>query len=47
MCLVASTGIEFLVRDVRVVVAELTVGSSATLMGSKRMAFWSGSVAAA
>ena len=46
MCLVASTGIELWVRDVHVVVAELTAGSSAALMGSKRMTFWSESVAA-
>ena len=47
MCLVASTGIERWVRDVHVMVAELTAGSFAALMGSERMAFWSGSVAAA
>ena len=47
MCLVTSTGMELWVRDVHVVVAELTAGSSAALMSSRRMAFWSGSVAAA
>ena len=47
MCLVASSGIELAVRDVHVVVAELTAAFSAALMGSERMAFWSGSVAAA
>ena len=47
MCLVTSTGMDLWVRDVHVVVAELTAGSSAALMGSERMAIWSGSVAAA
>ena len=47
MRLIASTGIELCVRDVHVVVAELTAGSSAALMDSERIAFWSGSVAAA
>ena len=45
MCLIASTGIELWVRDVHVVIAELTAGSSAALMDSERIAFWSGSVA--
>ena len=47
MCLIASTGIELWVRDIHVVVAELTDWSAAALMDSERMAFWSGSVAAA
>ena len=47
MCLIASTGIELWVRDVYVVVAELTAGSSVALKDSERMAFWSGRVAAA
>ena len=46
MCLVTSTVMELWVRDVHVVI-ELTAGSSAALMGLERMAFWSGSVAAA
>ena len=41
MCLVTSTGMELWVRDVHVVVVELTAGSFAALMGSERMAFWS------
>ena len=47
MCLVASTDIELWFRDVHVVVAEFTAGSSAALMGSEKMAFCSESVAAA
>ena len=42
MCLIASTGIELWVRDVHVVVAELTAGSFAALMGSERIAFGAG-----